>query len=74
MCDEIGERELMCGEEECVWSCVDVGDVSGVCVAVGCVAVGCAEGDVAKDYVKGDAGCVSVDCADGDVAEEKGVD
>ena len=69
MCDEIGERELMCGEEECVWSCVDVGDVSEVCVAVDC-----AEGDVAEDCVKGDAGCVSIGCADGDVVEDKGVD
>ena len=49
MCGEIGEGELMCGEEECVQRCVDVGDVSGVCVAVGCV-----DGDVAEDYAKDD--------------------
>ena len=67
MCGEIGEGELMCGEEG-VQGCVAVWDVSVGC-AVGCVAVGCAEGDVAEDCVKGEEGCVN-----GDVIEDKGVD
>ena len=74
MCGEIGGGELMCGEEECVQSCVAVWDVlvgcSVGCVAVSSVSVGCAEGDVAEDCVKDDVGCVSVGCADGDVAED----
>ena len=77
MCGEIGEGELMCGEEalqgcEAVWD-VSVGCAVG-CVAVGSVSVGCAEGDVAEDCVKGEEGCVSVGCVNGDVTEDKGVD